>query len=188
MQKLISSYTEKSTIAGLHYAFEPKQSLIGRTLWIVSIGILTCLGVYLSVQNYVQWMEEPVLTTITTTGNNNLNKVLIFFRVFIFLLVIGSLHSYNTQGEDQCTTERSSGLVLINDETCWNLLNWILFRFASFERSISFSCDLLSRFWRRRHLSDHFFAFVLFPQHNVSTDVQQNPDCIGENSAATILF
>ena len=71
MQNLLNSYTQTSTIAGLHYAFEPKQSLFGRITWFVSIAILTFLGAYLSLQNYAQWMEEPVLTTISSTGNTD---------------------------------------------------------------------------------------------------------------------
>ena len=68
MKKLLVEYSQVSTIAGLHYAFQTKQSLMGRVIWISSVAILTFLGFWLSLQNYVQWKEAPVLTTITTTG------------------------------------------------------------------------------------------------------------------------
>jgi hypothetical protein len=68
MKALLIEYSQKSTIAGLHYAFKQKQSMIGRVLWMISLAILTFLGFGLSLKNYNQWKEEPVLTTITTTG------------------------------------------------------------------------------------------------------------------------
>jgi hypothetical protein len=68
MKTLFVEYTQVSTIAGLHYAFKAKQSLMGRVIWIIAVAILTFLGFWLSLQNYVQWKQDPVLTTITTTG------------------------------------------------------------------------------------------------------------------------
>jgi hypothetical protein len=40
----------------------------GRFIWMTSLAILTFLGFWLSLKSYEQWKEEPVLTTITTTG------------------------------------------------------------------------------------------------------------------------
>jgi hypothetical protein len=70
MKNLFLEYTQTSTIAGLHYAFQPKQSIFGRLIWIITIAFLTFLGIWLSVQNYNQWKEDPVLTTISSTGLN----------------------------------------------------------------------------------------------------------------------
>jgi len=70
MKTLFLEYTQRSTIAGLHYAFQPKQFLFGRLIWIVAIGILIFLGFWFSAQNYLQWKDKPVVTTITTTGNS----------------------------------------------------------------------------------------------------------------------
>jgi len=41
---------------------------VGRVIWMTSLAILTFLGFWLSFKNYEKWKEEPVLTTITTTG------------------------------------------------------------------------------------------------------------------------
>jgi hypothetical protein len=68
MKTLFVEYTQVSTIAGLHYVFKSKQTLMGRVIWITSVTILTFLGFWFSLQNYLQWKETPVLTTITTTG------------------------------------------------------------------------------------------------------------------------
>jgi hypothetical protein len=68
MINLFLEYTENSTIAGLHYAFKPKQLLVVRLLWMAAIAILTFLGIWFSVQSYLDWNNKPVLTTITNTG------------------------------------------------------------------------------------------------------------------------
>ncbi len=66
--RILQQYTSQSTIAGLHYAFEPKQSKLVNFLWFVAIVILTILGTYLSVKNYMDWDNGPVMTTVTSTG------------------------------------------------------------------------------------------------------------------------
>jgi len=68
MKTLFLEYTQYSTIAGLHYAFQAKQLLFGRLFWIIAIGILTFLGFWFSAQSYNQWEEKPVMTTISSTG------------------------------------------------------------------------------------------------------------------------
>ena len=55
-------------VSGLHYAFKPNQSKIVSLLWISVISVLTFLGFYLSLQNFIEWKKEPVVTTVTTTG------------------------------------------------------------------------------------------------------------------------
>jgi hypothetical protein len=49
---VLFEYSRKSTIAGLHYAFETKNSSsnVGNIGWMVLILILTFLGVYVSIQ------------------------------------------------------------------------------------------------------------------------------------------
>ena len=65
---LLSDYIDYSTVAGLHYAFDRKQPKIGNVLWIISVFVLTFFGIYVSVQNFKEWKENPVLTTVTTAG------------------------------------------------------------------------------------------------------------------------
>ena len=59
---------QTSTVAGLHYAFKPNQTLAGRFIWFTVIIILAFLGFWLSLENYYQWKNEPVVTTISSTG------------------------------------------------------------------------------------------------------------------------
>jgi hypothetical protein len=65
---ILREFASRSTIAGLHYAFEPNQSKFSNILWMILIIILTFFGDYTSVQNYGEWKAEPVLTTLASTG------------------------------------------------------------------------------------------------------------------------
>jgi hypothetical protein len=69
IRKILEDYSLNSTIAGLHYAFESKQTRLGRIIWLFSIVILTTLFVYISVKNYIEWKDNPVTTTVASTGN-----------------------------------------------------------------------------------------------------------------------
>ena len=77
--RILQQYSTKSTIAGLHYAFEPKQSKIVNILWLLAIIVLTVLGAYFSIQSYIDWDNEPVVTTVTSTGFVNVLKLLLCF-------------------------------------------------------------------------------------------------------------
>ena len=68
MEALLHKYVQTSTVAGLHYAFKPNQTLAGRFIWLTVIIILAFLGFWLSLENYYQWKNEPVVTTISSTG------------------------------------------------------------------------------------------------------------------------
>jgi uncharacterized protein YybS (DUF2232 family) len=68
IRKILEDYSLNSTIAGLHYAFESKQSRLGRIVWLFSIIILTTLFIYISVTNYIEWEKNPVTTTVASTG------------------------------------------------------------------------------------------------------------------------
>ncbi len=65
---LVIEYSQTSTIAGFHYIFEPKVTIIGKLIWLFLISLFTALGIYLSAENYSQWKNEPVITTLTSTG------------------------------------------------------------------------------------------------------------------------
>ena len=57
-----------STIAGLHYAFEPNLSKLGRFIWLLSILVLTGFFISVSVRNYDDWSGEPVTSALTSIG------------------------------------------------------------------------------------------------------------------------
>jgi hypothetical protein len=65
---VLFNYSQTSTIAGFHYIFEPKLSVIGKVFWFVLVVMLTAFGAYFSIQNYGQWTSEPVIITLKSTG------------------------------------------------------------------------------------------------------------------------
>ena len=67
-RKVLREFADRSTIAGLHYAFDPKQSKLSNIFWMILVVILTFLGLYTSVKSFREWEAEPVLTTLASTG------------------------------------------------------------------------------------------------------------------------
>ena len=65
---LLLDYTDRSTIQGLNYIFNPDQTWIGRIFWTLVVAFMLILGLYWCYQLYDDWRSNPVLTTIRTTG------------------------------------------------------------------------------------------------------------------------
>jgi hypothetical protein len=65
---ILKSFTSQSTIAGLYHVSLNDETLLGKIFWLLSIVVLTFLGVFVSVQNYLDWKNEPVVTTVASTG------------------------------------------------------------------------------------------------------------------------
>ena len=65
---ILDDFSQSSTIAGLHYAVKFKESFFASLIWMSILIVFTCLFVYTSNQSYRQWRDEPVLTTVATTG------------------------------------------------------------------------------------------------------------------------
>jgi hypothetical protein len=70
----------------------------------------TLLGIYLSVQNYLQWEDEPVLTTFTTTGIASLT-CLTYLTCLTNLTYLTNFTNLNglTQGFPTCGTRTTGG-------------------------------------------------------------------------------
>ena len=68
LKNILREFGEKSTVAGLHYAFEPRQSKVSNVIWIAFLIVLTFFGIFTSVNNYKEWKAEPVVTTLASTG------------------------------------------------------------------------------------------------------------------------
>ena len=66
--KILKDYTETSTVAGLQYAFDARQSKLSNIVWIILVLVLTFFGIYTSVQTYTDWKDEPVTTSVSSTG------------------------------------------------------------------------------------------------------------------------
>ena len=61
-------YAASTTIHGIQYIFEEKQKGLDRVLWIIAVGVSIFLALLLSFSAYIEWKENPVLTTVGTTG------------------------------------------------------------------------------------------------------------------------
>jgi hypothetical protein len=64
----LADYAEYSTIMGLVYLFFSYQTTFGQIFWIITVILMTILGLYWCIEAYIQWRERPVLTTIRTTA------------------------------------------------------------------------------------------------------------------------
>jgi hypothetical protein len=66
--QILHEYSEYSTIQGIVYIFQTRQSLVGRIVWVIIVAFMLLLGSYWSIQSYVDWQNNPVLTTVQTTA------------------------------------------------------------------------------------------------------------------------
>ena len=66
--KTLKEYSASSTTHGISYVFEDDRLLIERFLWVVVIIIAIYIAASFSIQAYVNWQENPVLTSVGTTG------------------------------------------------------------------------------------------------------------------------
>ena len=62
-------YAASTTIHGIQYIFEEKQKGLDRVLWIIAVSVSIFLALLLSFSAYVEWKENPVLTTVASTGH-----------------------------------------------------------------------------------------------------------------------
>ena len=63
-----TQYGAATTIHGIQYIFEPERFSCERLLWVVLVGIGMGVAILFSAQIYTDWKNDPVLTTIGTTG------------------------------------------------------------------------------------------------------------------------
>ena len=75
--KTATDYAATTTVHGLSYAFDASKVVFDRLLWLLVCIVLFALAIYFSVTAYVQWQDNPVLTSVKTTGEcsiANLNE------------------------------------------------------------------------------------------------------------------
>ena len=66
--RTLKEYSSSSTTHGISYVFEDDRLIIERILWIVVVIIAIYIASSLSITAYVNWQENPVLTSVGTTG------------------------------------------------------------------------------------------------------------------------
>ena len=77
-------YGSQATVHGINYVSDSSSPLLDRCLWLVVVVIFSMSGIILSLQSYYDWQDDPVITTVATTGNigylNNLT-----LRIYVFM-------------------------------------------------------------------------------------------------------
>ena len=72
IRKTLTDFAENTTIHGIGYIFNTFLPFIERCLWTVAFGFFACLAIYWSAQMAVEWHDDPVITTVKSTGRNKL--------------------------------------------------------------------------------------------------------------------
>ena len=67
--KTIKGYCDRATVHGLSYVSDSTSFPLDRCLWLLVCIIFASLAIALSTQAYTDWQNDPVLTTVKTTGN-----------------------------------------------------------------------------------------------------------------------
>ena len=68
-KQIISDFASNTTIHGIRYVFDVTALIIERLVWLIICISLTFLAIYWSMEIFDHWKENPVLTSVKTTGN-----------------------------------------------------------------------------------------------------------------------
>ena len=72
------SYAESSSVHGLNYASDMSLVRSRRISWALVFGVCTSFAIFLVVRAYKDWQDNPVITTIQSTGNINLKSSVLY--------------------------------------------------------------------------------------------------------------
>ena len=68
IQTTINDYAGQATFHGISYIFDLSKPPLDRFLWLFTCCLFFALAFYLSGKAYIQWQDDPVLTSVKTTG------------------------------------------------------------------------------------------------------------------------
>ena len=66
------NYAESASIHGLNYASNMSLVRLRRVSWALVFGVCTSFAIFLVVRAYKNWQDNPVITTIQSTGIINI--------------------------------------------------------------------------------------------------------------------
>ena len=66
--KTVKEFASNTTIHGIQYIFDEYVLIFEKVLWLVIFTIFSYLGISWSLENFHQWQNNPILTSIKTTG------------------------------------------------------------------------------------------------------------------------
>ena len=81
------NYTESTSIHGLNYTTDLSLVRSRRISWGLIFTVFTSLAIFLVVRAYNEWHDNPVLTSIESTGMIDLNCMIynsLYFKIKIF--------------------------------------------------------------------------------------------------------
>ena len=64
----MKEYSNRTTVHGISYICDTTIAHFDRFLWLVLCAFFTFLAVFVSVKAYIDWQNDPVITTLLTTG------------------------------------------------------------------------------------------------------------------------
>ena len=67
-KKTLKEFASSTTIHGIQYIFDENVLIFEKVVWLVIFTIFSILGIHWSWENFIQWQDNPMLTSIKTTG------------------------------------------------------------------------------------------------------------------------
>ena len=64
----VTQYAKSTSVHGIAYIFDETASLVEKLLWLVIFAMATFFAISFSTEIYNQWQNDPVLTSLNTTG------------------------------------------------------------------------------------------------------------------------
>ena len=68
IRNTLQKYSEEATIHGVRYIGWSEVSKLGRVVWFIIVAIAITISVLSSITAYEDWQNDPILTTVATTG------------------------------------------------------------------------------------------------------------------------
>ena len=68
IKRTIGGYSRQTTVHGINYISNSSGFPLDRLLWLFVCIIFAALAIALSLKAYIEWQEDPVLTSVKTTG------------------------------------------------------------------------------------------------------------------------
>ena len=69
VSRTVQEYSESTTIHGIGYIFGHGVSALERFLWFLIVATGVGFAIALAIVAYINWQDNPVLTTVATTGH-----------------------------------------------------------------------------------------------------------------------
>ena len=102
VQDTVKGYCDNSTVAGLSYVSDTTSRVLDRCLWFIVCVIFAVLAIYWSTTAYIDWQDDPVLTTVKTTGNK-----------FHYFDIFKHNYQFNNQFEEMTYSENRTALIVM---------------------------------------------------------------------------